>query len=227
MTARGRRKQHPSGSVGPCPFRALYVVGSDMHGRWDTEYLPANPAHYGEAPACPECGAFIGGRRWIDPLRASLTVHGEGPGDFAFGVGDFLVTESAVASLRDHDIVAFERARPVAVTTSHGWPLRDLPRYVYPDLPVVPAADVNRSVIISDRPNPCRWCGPNAADAIGSVYIDETTWEDTDLFVPRRIPGLVLATQRFVEAVQHAGLTGIRFVEAEHHRWDPLNLVSG
>jgi Protein of unknown function (Gmx_para_CXXCG) len=203
----------------------LSVVGSDMHGRWDTEYLPADPANYGDAPTCPECGAFIGSRRWLDPLRASLTVHGEGPGDFAFGAGDFLVTESAVASLRDQGIVAFEKARTVAVTASRAWSLGDLPRYVYPDLPVGPAADANRSVIVSNRPNPCGWCGPNAADAIGSIYIDAATWEDTDLFVPRRIPGLVLASQRFVDAVQHARLTGIRFVEAEHHRWDPLNLL--
>jgi hypothetical protein len=208
------------------PVPPLYVVRSDMHGRWDTEYQPTDSAHYGNAPTCPECGAFIGAREWLDPLRVSLTVHGEGPGDFAFGGGDFLVSDTAVASLRQSKVRAFERARPVEAAASRGWPLRDLPSYVYPEVPIGPAADVRRSVILSERANPCDWCGPNAADAIGGVYIDEETWEDVDLFVPRRLPGVLVVTQPFVDAVNHARLTGIGFTEAQRYRWDPLNLLA-
>jgi hypothetical protein len=208
------------------PLPRLYVVQSDMHGRWDTEYMPVESARYGDAPTCPQCGAFIGARKWLDPLRASVSVHGEAPGDFGFfGSADFLVTRAAVASLRVLGIAAFEDARPVDVAASRGWPLHDIPRYVYPELPVGPAADLDRSVIVSARANPCEWCGPNAADAIGPIYVEEATWEDVELFVPRRVPGVTLATQRFVDAVHEAGLTGITFVAANQHRWDPLNLL--
>ncbi len=93
-------------------------------------------------------------------------------------------------------------------------------------MPVGSAADLERSVIVSDRAQSCDWCGPNAADAIGAIYIDPTTWEDLDLFVPRRLPGVFVVTQSFVDAAQELGLTGAHFVDAESHRWDPLNLLS-
>lgn len=113
----------------------LYVVQSDKHGPWDTEYEPVDTASYGDAPTCPRCGEFIGMRRWRDPLRASVAVHGEGPADFAFrGGGTFLVTEAAVELLRVPGIAAFAHARPVHVAASRGWPLADLPSYVYPEL---------------------------------------------------------------------------------------------
>jgi hypothetical protein len=204
----------------------LYVVKADMHGRWDTEYLPSESARYGAAPPCPVCGALTGAKRWLAPLRVSLTVRGEGPADFAFfSSGDFLMTRSAVDVLREQGLSGLEADRSVEVAAVWGWSLPDLPRYVYPELRVGPAVDVERSVIVSDRPNPCDWCGPNAADAIGAIHIDEGTWEDVDLFVPRRLPGTVLATERFVDTVTAAGLTGIAFVPAARHRWDPLRLL--
>jgi hypothetical protein len=203
------------------PLPRLYVVRNDMHGPWGTEYVPADPARYGEAPTCRACGAFTGGRRWLDPLRVALTVHGQGPADFAFfGGGEFLVT---AAALEAFDLGA---VRPVEVTECRGWPLADLPRYFYPELRVGPAVDLERTVIVTDSASPCAWCGPNAADAIGAIHVDESTWEDLDWFVPRRLPGVVLVTQHVVDAVERAGLTGIAFVGAEQHRWDPLNLLA-
>ena len=208
------------------PLPRLYAVGSDMHGRWDTEYLPMDPARYGDAPTCPRCGAFIGSRQWLEPLRVSITVHGEGPADFAFfGAGDFLIATTATETLREHAVTGVEVVRPVEVGAARGCPLRDLPQYVCPELQIGAAADVERTVIVSDRANPCEWCGPNAADAIGPIYIEESTWKDIDVFVPRRLPGVVLATERLVQAVEEASLTGIAFVEAEQHRWDPLGLL--
>jgi len=151
------------------PLPRLYVVRSDMHGRWDTEYLPVDSTRYGEAPTCPACGAFIGGRHWLDPLRVSLTVHGEGPAHFALFGGELLVARSALDALRDERLAGLETVRSVEVTDCRGWSLADLPRYVYPELRVGAAADVERCVIVSDRANPCGWCGPNAADAVGAA----------------------------------------------------------
>ena len=131
----------------------------------------------------------------------------------------------AVEALRGRGLTGVETVRSVEVTAARGWPLRGLPQYVYPELRVGAAADVERSVIVSDRANPCPWCGPNAADAVGAIYVDSSTWEDLDVFIPRRLPGVALATQRLVDAVEDAGLLGIGFIETERHRWDPLSLL--
>jgi len=60
---------------------------SEYGSEYDTEFLAAEDANYGEAPRCPVCGRFTGGRQWLPPLRVELELHGRQFGDVLTGSG--------------------------------------------------------------------------------------------------------------------------------------------
>lgn len=109
----------------------FFIMLPDRASVYDTEYLPAEYAQYGDAPTCNTCGRFIGMKRWLAPRRVELKRNGELIGDFAFfASGDFLVTQGVRVGFEEADLKGlsgFER-----VTVVGGSALRDdMPRYHY------------------------------------------------------------------------------------------------
>jgi hypothetical protein len=58
---------------------AFYVLArksqSEYGSEYDTEFLAAEDARYGEAPRCPVCGEFTGMRQRLPPFRVELELQ--------------------------------------------------------------------------------------------------------------------------------------------------------
>lgn len=192
-----------------------------MGSETDTETLETDPVIHGEAPLCVVCGAVLGRLPWRPPHRADLTLHGSTWGDFAFRNGsesEFLITERAARVFNDEHVIGLEGCDEVEIARAVGG--REPPQYLY--VAVVrsgAAVDFQRSSLTLAESG-CDQCLAIGLDAIHGFALAEGSWTGEDIFLPRGLPGVVVATRRFVEVVNGHGLTNVRFIPTESYDWD-------
>ena len=158
------------------------------------------------APQCPECGTYIGMLQAKPPFRVHLETWANCYGDFAFWMTDFLVSRrvrdaysrSSLSGLSDFD------AAEVVKSRNHAPVEGDPPEY-FRTIPTIGAAsvDVSASGIKwkDDKRPSCLCCLGNGGplQSWRHVVVDESSWNGDDIFYAYGIPGVLLATSRFVE----------------------------
>jgi hypothetical protein len=71
--------------------------------------------------------------------------------------------------------------------------------------------------------DPCPECLDGDLDEIDGVVLADGSWAGEDIFVARGLPGILLLTNVFRNAVERAALTNVRFVNAAEYRWSSFD----
>ncbi len=199
-------------------------------------YQVTEDAHLSDdAPKCPACGAFTGGRYWLPPRRVELR-QPRRIGDFigGFGGSDCLMTNRAVRTMRSVSRTCLQSVFAVQVarvgTTKKS---QDLP------VPKLSAVDFRRSAtrVLFDkmgvtwqmRPSPdfCPTCGPGGGSPrngswlkLERIVVNDFSWDGEDAFVPANLHGTVLVTNKMRDSILDAELTNVNIVPAEQYKVD-------
>jgi hypothetical protein len=161
---------------------------SEYGSEYDTEFLAAEDAQYGEAPRCPVCGNFTGMRQCLPPFRVELELHGKEFGDVVMGPGgsDLLVSPCFEDIYRSHGLTGLEGFEPVEIVQvrSRGRLAPEPPAYRRADVaPSETAIDVERTGVVRDGPIECAYCLTSLINGLRGVAIDETTWTGEDVSI--------------------------------------------
>jgi hypothetical protein len=190
---------------------------------YETSFVPVEGACYGEAPRCPACGVYVGGREWLPPYEVELQLHGDDWGDVAYFGSDLLVSRRFADAWDRVQLTGLEILEPVHIVQ----PRRvEVPQYLRTAVSLSDTAvDEAQSTIVRDRPPTCVVCRSGGMDAIGALVLEQRTGSGEDVFEARGLQGLVLATDRFRAFVQDEGLTNLGLVPLNDYVWDPLGLL--
>jgi hypothetical protein len=208
-----------------------YVLLGGRESEYDTEMLEADPVNLGEAPTCEVCGRFVGGKAWLPPHRAELTLHGSVWGDFAFRVGDetdALVIDTRARDWREAGLVGLSGFEPVEITRVQG-SSRPAPQYLHVAVKLGGAViDEARSSIVRAEEVTCEECRyAGILSAINGFSLETGTWTGEDVFIPRGLSGTVVVTPRFKEWIETNAVTNVCLTPTEAYEWDSMVPISG
>jgi hypothetical protein len=94
---------------------------------YESSFVPAAGARYGEAPRCRACRQYIGMREWLAPHEVELELHGDDWGDLAYFGSDLLVSRRFADASRRAQLVGLEVFDPVRVVKPRR---NDVPEYL-------------------------------------------------------------------------------------------------
>lgn len=196
----------------------------------DTEMLEADPVMLGDAPRCDVCGLYSGGRPWLPPHRAELTLHRSHWGDFAFrgdGGADFLISERTADLYRDENLRGLSGFEQVEITRFKGTDEQP-PPYLHVAVGRSQAAvDEHRSSLVRPEPPVCERCRSAGLEGIHGFVLESGSWSCEDVFFARGLTGVVIVSSRFRDFVHRQALTNVRLTPTESYEWDPYAPVSG
>jgi hypothetical protein len=156
-----------SSVLGEATAMAFYVLArksqSEYGSEYDTEFLAAEDARYGEAPRCPVCGEFTGMRQRLPPFRVELELQGRQFGDVVTGSGgsDLLVSPRFEDIYRSHGLTGLEGFEPVEIVQvrSRRRLTPEPPAYRRADVaPSETAIDLERAGVARGGPIECSYC---------------------------------------------------------------------
>ena len=210
--------------------RFFVLLRGAFQSEYDAEMLETDPVHLGDAPRCPTCSRFIGGRPWLPPYRAELTLHGSKWGDFAFrgAVGeDFLIAHSVSERFRAASLSGLSGFEPVEITRVGGTKIA-APDYVHVAVEIGSATiDQARSSFCRSGEVECEVCGfGGTLDAVHGFAIAPASWTGADVFIAMGLPGTPVVSERFKNWAEEEQLTNIRFTPTEAFEWDSRRAAS-
>jgi hypothetical protein len=200
------------------------LLGGAFDSEYDTEMLETDPVRLGDAPRCGACGRFIGGRPWLPPHRAELTLRGAKWGDFAFrgAVGeDFLIAAPVAAQFRDSGLSGLSGFDPVEIARVRGTTAA-APDYVHVAVEVGAASvDETRSSFLRSGDVQCEVCRfAETLDAVHGFAVSAESWNGADVFIAVGLPGTAIVSEQFKSWVEDEQLTNIRFAPTGAFEWD-------
>jgi hypothetical protein len=183
----------------------------------------ADPANWGPAPECPICGRFIGMLQWLPPFRVELRLIDNIWDDWIQLSGDdFLVSEAYVKVHRSHDfsgLTPFAPAEVVGIRYRTSKKPAAPTYFVTKVLRSIARVDDKASDLVRDAEGPpCSICGGPSEISRERLVLESGTWRGEDWFVPQNLKK-TLVTDRVVQAVGDAGLTGFRFERCERAKY--------
>jgi len=195
------------------------VVGS----RAETWFEPIGEPRLGDAPRCPECRGWVGGKEWLPPYVVNLRVFGEAAGDVAFDMASdsLLISGRFLRLWRDAGLRGLDDASEVKLA-GLGASGRASPAGQY--FHVRPGRtgariDASASSLIHAGPESCRLCGGTGIDGILALRIDEASWSGEDIFIPWGVYACTVVTDRVVSLAAEHGLLNVTTVPIEGYRW--------
>lgn len=199
----------------------LFVLSQSKvdQSRGETDYVRIEPIMLGPPLVCPVCGQMVSGRVWLDPHRVELRRWGRRFGDIVFGPGDHLLVSerfvNAWAQSRLTGLTGFDPVEIVKVTR-RGEGEDIPPAYWHVEAVRSKAAiDEQRSGIEWDGDQTvCRECRFRGDDCeiirLDRVILEPEPLPTEDLFYPRGLWGVLLASDRFAEfCLQHQFLNAL------------------
>jgi hypothetical protein len=204
--------------------RFFALLGGAFGSPYDTEMLETDPVHLGEAPRCDACGRFVGGRPWLPPHRAELTLHGSTWGDFAFrgAVGeDFLIVSPVAARFRESEMTGLSGFESVEIVSFAGSSTPP-PDYVHVAVEIGSASiDESRSSLQRSGEVESAKCGhATTLDAVHGFAVASETWRCADVFIALGLPGTPIVSERFKNWAESAQLSNVRFTPTAEFEWD-------
>ena len=175
-----------------------------------TDFTYDDSVSKSDAPKCLKCGRFIGMLEALPPYRIHLETWGEGYGDLAFWMTNFLVSEAFRDSFFESGLKWLSKFTQVSVIshTQHGSPLGDPPSYFH-TIPVIGGARVDlvaSGVEWERNEHPsCDHClqGGGTIERWQRVIIDEQSWTGDDVSTD---PERTIRANHSQGRANHAGL---------------------
>jgi hypothetical protein len=148
---------------------------------------------------------------WKAPCKA--LVSGEDCGDLLLGSAfEVIVSERVYAAYIADDLrglASFERAHVV--------PRQSREYYVTRPRVTLTRLDGHRSGVRWKRPPTCELCMLGVRDGIDGIFLDESTWDGSDIFVASSLPGVIIVTERFVDWVADHQFSNFSFVSVDEY----------
>jgi hypothetical protein len=210
--------------------RRFFVLMHAIDSSHDTSFETVGKDNLGDAPRCPHCGAFIGMRTWLPPLRGELKLYGEDFGDYVRGPGSgSLVSGRFAEAFRADGLTGLPDFQPVElvrVRSRRRVPNSSSPPPYFLVIPMFggAAVDESRSRIRRASPLVCDWCRETNVETIHGFALEERSWRGEDIFFARGLPGSAVVSERFVQFVERHDLKNMSMIPTEDYIWDPLAL---
>jgi hypothetical protein len=210
------------------PLSRFFVLEDDVWGPFDTKFSKGEPVNRGEPSPCPKCGEAIGMLVWLPPYRAELELHGQNLGDFVKGPGDeLLFSERMAESFRAEGLTGLLGFHPAEVVRVRGRSKSVSPSAMPRYFVVSPcfgraALDEARSHLRRTEPITCTECRYTGLESIHGFALEPGTWEGTNVFRPRGLPGRIVVSSHFAEFIRRHGFTNMKLIPTEEYVWDPL-----
>jgi hypothetical protein len=159
-------------------------------------------------------------RSWLPPFRVELTADGSRWGDAAFFGPQFLLSDRATRAATTAGLTGLGGLEMVEIVKASG-ASDPLPLYRRVALSPGTAAvdDATSDVNWPDR-DACDWCRGGNVASIRGFRLEADTADD--LFLARDLPGVPIASERFKEVAERAGVTNVAFVPTDSYYWLPL-----
>jgi hypothetical protein len=191
-----------------------------------TDFFICAESKVGDAPRCPVCGNFVGLLTWLPPYKAQLEIWRDQYGDIAFGPGDeLLITGKFKKLFLTSGLTGMEGFSPVEITKVI---LRDGSKVTFPP-PEYFYATVNRSRAAVDfkasglelaEPYTCDKCREETKIRMKRLVIEEGSWSGEDLFRPRGLYGIVVASERFRKWFEENDINNGTLIAASEFAFD-------
>lgn len=201
--------------------------GDDFAEKYRTEFEYDDSVAKGEAPRCPKCNSFVGMLESVPPYRVHLETWGDGYGDLAFWMSDFLVTSRFRDGFVNSGLCGLQSFAPTEFLSykHHGVALSDPPDY-FRTIPRIGGARVD--AIASEiewekgRHPTCELClsGGGVLKRWKRIVIDESSWDGSDIFYSYGIPGALIVSERFHYWAADKDFRNLAFRRTSEHSHD-------
>ncbi len=177
--------------------------------------------HMGEMRRCSACGEIIGLREWLPSFQIKLLrgVKTNKPADIIWGVyRDFMTSERFRKVWTETKLKGIVEWRNVKIVIKK--PLQM--KYYYPLFkPATARPDFNKTKVAWRKHNPplCPVCMWSDHEAIKGVFFVTETIPGDDLFHSLGL-NEIFASERFKNAMEQAGITGIELIQADKYEYD-------
>ena len=152
----------------------------------------------------PHCLIAEGGARWPD----YLPFHGA-------GAPLFVVSERAAQVFRDNKLSGITEFTPIQVRKEKDGELIPLPENAPPYvlIPISGKIDLHFQKMCLKKKRVCKTCGGFDwnRQRMHPLYVDEHTWDGSDLCRIESLPGQIVCTEKFVFLVKEKKLKGFVF----------------
>lgn len=168
---------------------------------------------------CDGCGKGVGIASWESPRK--LVLSHANCGDIVPGILRLVVSsrfravyrEAGLTGLTEFLVIDHVRVQrqPDALVPDL---LATWPNYAYTTI------DEAASGLLRKRPAECDRCRGSMLWKLDRIVLNEETWDGSDVFVCTGLPGAVIVSELFVEAVDRAALTNFTFVGLDDYSFD-------
>ena len=159
---------------------------------------------------CDVCGRTVSSWRFEGPHKLLLEGKQIYPDRLLFcGAGGpmLILSEHAVDTLQEKGITGMEAWQPIAATYND----QEAPPYLLIQTCGTIALDYKRMGL--KKKKVCNACGSFEwnRQRLSPLFLDESTWDGSDLCRVSDIPGYLICSERFVQTVKETRLTGFSF----------------
>lgn len=201
--------------------------GDELVEQYRTDFAYDDSVAKSEAPKCPKCNLFVGMLETVPPLRVHLETWGDGYGDLAFWMSDFLVTLRFRSEFERSGLSGLQRFDSTECLSRkhHGGSLGDPPDY-FRTIPRIGGAKVDISaseVEWGEGKHPtCDLClsGGGVLKRWKRIVIDESSWDGSDIFHPYRFQGVLIVSSSFYDWATEQLFRNLTFRHSTDHAHD-------
>lgn len=202
------------------------------NGFADTEFIRGTKTKLSnDAPTCPKCGQYIGGRKWIPPYYIELEMYTRQFGNVVLGTGgDKLVVDDCFKSRFEKvNLTGLEflgKAEISKIICRGGVKKKQLsepPLYYIARIQYGSAAidhEKSGSIFDTGMAPTCQHCRLGIIRRYSRIVIDESTWNGTDIFLARGIGAAITTTQRFKDWWDSCNFNNCKIIPSEDDHCD-------
>lgn len=212
----------------------FYILEKEGGNFFGTKWVYAElikPVNRGDCEYCPVCGNPVTGLRWLPPHLIKLS--GSDPkrwGDFVWGAGFTLLVSAYFKDIYESEGLTgiTEFSPPVEILRlgakrAEEMPVQ-LPIYHLIQVPWGGAnQDDNTSGVIHEIPErvKCSYCRVGVSQRKQEkIIIEETSWNNQDIFVPRGAPVEFMVSYKFKRIVEIYSLKNVWLIPGEKYAYD-------
>lgn len=176
----------------------------------------------GDFKKCPVCGGGTSTRKWLPPIKIKLSKPKYG--DFIFGAfSTFMCSQRFKKEYELAGLQGIEEFEPVEIVKVNR------KKKDAPGPPLYYLASVMISTVRVDEANSyfnweseptCNACRADGfINGLNGFTIDESTWNNEDLFYAVGLPGTIVVSRRFYDFIKDNGFTNLTLTKTEEYSW--------
>lgn len=193
----------------------FYVVNNNMFENNGFAYgEKRDKANTGSAIKCDECGSFLTGLEWLQPMEIKLS---KGKlGDVIFGTFSHFIVSERFKEIYDKN--SFRGVLSFDPVTMYRKEKQTSDRYYYPRIVLSEVHfDIKKSGIVLDGMKQCSSCqkAGRIIKKVNGLYFSDEEKIKEDIFCTKMLPGDIVFSKLFKEAAKD--LLNLSFIDAKQY----------